>query len=256
MSSKRSKELQIDICNDYSNEKISIEKLLQKYNLSPVSLYRILKKNNIEKRSFHSSCGNKLRVNENYFENINDENKAYWLGFITAKGHIYHTSENFARLQLTLPINDVDHLEKLRENLSAENKISIIKETCKISINSLKLCKDLENYRGLPKLDENLMPHYIRGTIDGSGSFSSKINFHFTSLSPDYISEFKNYLVEKCNLDSSGKVYFKNNKYHISFKGNEQVKNIFDYIYSLGFSSSLNSLKLNRKYELYKNYLI
>lgn len=253
---KLSKELQLLICNDYVNEKISIEKLLEKYNLSPASLYRILKKNNIEKRSFHSPCGNKKSTNENYFENIDSSDKAYWLGFLTAKAHIYHISENFARLQLTLPISSLNHLEKFKKNLSAENKITVLKEKeiCKISINNLKLCRNLEKHGiNLLKLNEDLMSHYTRGLIDGSGYFyiskiTNQINFRFTFSSSDFISEFRDYLVINCDLNSNSQIRFKNNKYCISFNGNKQVKNISDYIYDN------YSIKLESKYEFCKNY--
>lgn len=255
---KHSKELQSIICNDYSNEKTSIETLLEKYKLSPNTLYRILKKNNVSKRSFHSPCRHKSNVNENYFETIDSPDKAYWLGFLTAKAHIYHISENFARLQLNLPIEDLYHLEKFKIDLATENKITITKikdkEICKISINSINLCNSLKNYgTDLFQTNEILMSDYIRGIIDGNGYFyiskiTNQINFRFTFPLPDFISQFKDYLINSCYLDSNKQIYFKNNKYQINFYGDIQVKKIIKYIYSNCF------LKLERKYEYCKNY--
>ena len=52
----------------------------------------------------------KYRCNETYFDHIDSESKAYWLGFIYADGCI---SNNGYRFEVRLSKNDEDHLIKL-----------------------------------------------------------------------------------------------------------------------------------------------
>ena len=53
----------------------------------------------------------KYNFNENYFENIDSIEKAYWLGFIAADGYITRRKSGQAVLGLTL--HEIEPLEKL-----------------------------------------------------------------------------------------------------------------------------------------------
>ena len=55
----------------------------------------------------------KYSLNENYFETIDNEEKAYWLGFISTDGNIYKRDNNGTIiLSFNLNIRDKKHLEK------------------------------------------------------------------------------------------------------------------------------------------------
>lgn len=41
------------------------------------------------------------KINENYFEKIDSENKAYWIGFISADGNVYKN-------KLSIELNNKD----------------------------------------------------------------------------------------------------------------------------------------------------
>ena len=63
--------------------------------------------------------------NENYFENIDTEEKAYWLGFISADGSICKSSKyNSYRLVLNLNRLDEHHILKFKNAICA-NDINI-----------------------------------------------------------------------------------------------------------------------------------
>ena len=131
--------------------------------------------------------------NEDYFENIDTEEKAYWLGFIAADGCIVKSSEyNSYRLYINLGNIDEGHLQKFLNSISAHD-IKIQRytstsgfsnkngtKTSRIVLNSLKLCKDLSKYNicerksydiKMPEINNRLIPHYLRGYVDGDGSF-------------------------------------------------------------------------------------
>jgi len=57
---------------------------------------------------------NITKFNENYFDVIDNPDKAYWLGFLYADGAI---SSNNNTVELSLKSSDIKHLEKFRDNL-------------------------------------------------------------------------------------------------------------------------------------------
>lgn len=135
--------------------------------------------------------------NENFFETIDSEDKAYWLGFICADGYINKRGNTVA---ITLDIKDQDHPKKflgvINSNLmkldfrkgqySPDHKF-----TDKVSVNlySNKMNSDLRKLgitenksKNLKKLvlnlDADLTRHFIRGYFDGDGCvFDSYIKY-------------------------------------------------------------------------------
>lgn len=53
----------------------------------------------------------RIDINHQYITNIDDESKAYWLGFLTADGSIGNSSNGLS-IELTLGEIDKDHLLK------------------------------------------------------------------------------------------------------------------------------------------------
>jgi len=51
-----------------------------------------------------NSIGNarKYKVNHNFFDIIDTENKAYWVGFLSADGNITDVSQNCKQISITL----------------------------------------------------------------------------------------------------------------------------------------------------------
>lgn len=64
------------------------------------------------------------KVNEQFFNNINTEEKAYVLGFICADGHVEKD-----RLNITVAIKDEDILEKIRKATQSNHPIKEVKRT-------------------------------------------------------------------------------------------------------------------------------
>lgn len=85
-----------------------------------------------------------------FFEVIDTEEKAYWLGFIYADGCVSKTS-NQDRFEIKLKRTDLDHVEKLKKSLQSEHKICFGVtdnefgkcEYCSLNIVNQKLVDDL-----------------------------------------------------------------------------------------------------------------
>lgn len=144
--------------------------------------------------------GYKYKVDHDYFKEINDEYKAYILGFIYADGSIVQPKGN-RELYLRVEIQEEDKyiLDKLAQecggrNVSISNPPSSLKKGWKnkaqITITSNKLCWSLMNYgcninkskvgMKFPKLSITMIPHFIRGFMDGDGSIIIKsLNYKY-----------------------------------------------------------------------------
>ncbi|MFJ7831840.1 LAGLIDADG family homing endonuclease [Peribacillus sp. NPDC046944] len=132
--------------------------------------------------------------NEHFFADIDNERKAYWLGFIAADGSVTKTSKwNSYRLQINLKYTDRAHLELFRKHIEAHSTQIYEFENdssnrgfgkCRIArfvLNSQILYEDLvklniilnkTNNLAMPFIREDLIRHFLRGYIDGDGSFS------------------------------------------------------------------------------------
>jgi intein-encoded DNA endonuclease-like protein len=136
----------------------------------------------------------KHTFNQDFFESIDNEYKAYWLGFIAADGYI-NTRGNTTGI--TLNIKDINHLQKLLNHLDANstkihlrtgrfNKENPITNKCYINLYSTKMNKDLRNLgitttksntlKPLSGIPDNLISHFIRGYFDGDGCVFETIN--------------------------------------------------------------------------------
>lgn len=128
-----------------------------------------------------------LYYNENYFENIDNPDKAYWLGFIYADGYV-STNNRFG---IELSIIDINHLEKIKRSINSNIKIRTrIKngnEYCSILFKNKKIYEDLNNKGVIPNKTYDLkFPNYeivpkkyikdfIRGYFDGDGCYTFSI---------------------------------------------------------------------------------
>lgn len=251
------------VCRDYLDKKSS-EEISQTYSISKVSIWRICKENGINGTNYRNL------VDEDFFEIIDSNAKAYWLGFIAADGYISSDIKN-PRLVLTLALKDISHLEKFKKELSFSGKISTINQfhkatnkynqICSIEIRRTKFYNDLINLGvtskkslslKLPSLSDNLMKHFLRGFVDGDGCWTidkqNRMSFGLVSPIESFILELRNFIKSKCDLKSDVKITLHNNAYHFIYTGNVQTKRIFDYLYEDG------GPWLDRKYEKCKNH--
>lgn len=201
----------------------------------------------------------KYSVNDDFFETIDTEEKAYWLGFIYADGYVTtHKNNNSKILEIGLKLSDKEHLEKFKVSIESNHRIFIKNDNvCKISIVSKKLYYDLDNLGinekksliikpKLEKIPNHLQHHFIRGIFDGDGGFTIgdkyttfAVNFCGTVDTCRYVLEF---------FDLHLKINKKNEEVNfgeIRIKGNKQAQAIADQIYKD------STVYLDRKYNQY-----
>jgi AraC-like DNA-binding protein len=181
----------------YNNEYVhsgTLAELDKKYNTSRGYFSRWFKKLGLVIRD-NSINSAKYNFDKNYFEAIDSQEKAYWLGFIFADGFI-ETKRKYCnrKLGIALAIKDIAHLEKFKKCINGDMPVKIYKtdngysnntEYCKILIASKKMTNDLikqgvvekkSNILQPPNISKELIPHFIRGYFDGDGSIWKQTN--------------------------------------------------------------------------------
>ncbi len=130
-------------------------------------------------------------LDETFFDKINTEEKAYWLGFITADGSI----EDTYRLKIRLKYGDKKHLKKFLTAVKANNPIrkeitslnDKLYPMASVAIGSKRMILALSRLGVWPRksftikpcarVPKHLLHHYWRGLVDGDGSLS-KLTHH------------------------------------------------------------------------------
>ena len=261
-------ELKEDIKKFYHSKPMSLSTVCEKYGLSHPTICTILKD---EIKYKKASIFNPELV-ETYFENIDSEIKAYFIGLIIADGNVFvesnKTSNRQASISITLDSNDEYILEKFKEEVKTNTSVSHDGRGCsQISIRSDRMSRDLSKYgivprksfcTYLPLLDSNMMPHLIRGILDGDGSvnahmlqsgrFLHSISFCGTNRLMNDISE---YLYNNVNLEVKPKVY----DYKDRLLSEISIRNINDMVRLGKYIYDNSSIHLVRKKETYDLFL-
>lgn len=133
--------------------------------------------------------GHKYRLkffDEFFFDTIDTEEKAYWLGFIYADGYLAKPST----IGIEIKSTDYDHLKKYKKAIKAEHDIRVYKknstfgpqENARLAVSSKHMFNILLSYFGsinktekgsFPRLqNKELIRHLIRGFFDGDGSLT------------------------------------------------------------------------------------
>lgn len=225
--------------------------------------------------------------NYRFFETIDTEEKAYWLGFIASDGWIsINKNTNSGTVGIELQVSDIDHLKKFNKSIEGNYRITTrtrecnistspnsISEECCIRIFSRIMVTDLQNqgvstnktfdYK-FPILKKELMPHFIRGYFDGDGCVrirnrnlaSGKIGRYpvcdIVSANYDFLNDLRTFLYE--NFEICSYIYLEKHSgcHRLYIHKNEHTIKFLNYIYGDA------NIYLDRKYKIYleiENYI-
>lgn len=257
------------IVNNYHKE--TTKNILKKLSISKTSLLKIIKKHNIKLKS-----SKKYLFNEDFFKYIDNEEKAYWLGFFYADGCV-RIRKISSESKLKLSIKDLEHLEKFKSAINGNNKIIISNRIASLSLNTHKFTNNLINQGcqerkthiiQFPKnLNSNLIRHFIRGYFDGDGSISiskkqykykniikseTKNGFmlNFVSGSNDMLLSLANIISNNCKTKNRKIYKYNNNKFgYIAWWTISDITAIYKYFYDDSF------IYLERKKKIFENII-
>lgn len=247
---------------------VSAKNLGKKYSIDKRRVQKWARKNGVERS--RNEAHRFTKFNEQFFDEIDTPEKAYWLGFFYADAY---NCEQTNTIHVTLSNKDKNHLKKLAKainlpthNIKTYNSKIEDKEypTCTLRFYSKHMCNSLKE-KGCPQaksfiltypnwLNRDLHNHFIRGMFDGDGCLCKKISnneWKWSLVSTKECCEKIQEIISK-NLDLFIKYHCisktNNNTYELETSGNEKINQIMKWIYE----DSTSIIRLDRKYKKYE----
>ncbi len=254
MSKKVTEEQKLEIIKLYLGGD-SAGAISKTYNITPTSVYGLLKRRNIERRSY-SESSRKYTLNESYFEKIDTQEKAYLLGILMADGY---NNETRGVIEISFSSKDIGFLEKINEMLGSNKPVRQVEScgisSCRADFCSRKMSDDLKALGcvqakslilNFPNIKEDMFSHFIRGYFDGDGcisfsisprnnsaqkSFNSVVTFVSTE---GFCNSIKKILKNKLGVNSSmlcRSPENNNSNRTLQISGNSQVMQLMEWMY-------------------------
>ncbi|MEK6880899.1 MAG: helix-turn-helix domain-containing protein [Nanoarchaeota archaeon] len=246
----------------------SRKEIAQILNIQKSYVYIILKdagyKIGLKSRTKHD-------VNQNFFEKINCEANAYFLGLLYADGYVSNRTSNY-RMTISLKYPDEHILEQFISSIQYKGILKKYINNCgnemvSLQIYSQKIVKDLINLGcfqcksaiiRFPKVEQVPVPlihHFVRGFFDGDGTIwhsktARKDRWCVSIISnKDFINDIKEEFLEPNFIKNN--TAFRPNKHYkdISITGNIQIRDFLTLIYKNA------TIYLKRKYLLYEEFI-
>jgi hypothetical protein len=261
-----------EIINYYEKENLSVTKISKILNTHQSYISKILKKNNVKVKSADESH-RKYAINEDFFDVIDTQEKAYFLGFLYADGCNHKESncvtidlqtgdkeilEKFTRLIFKEnPEKQIKNIERLRKIKDGEEKIYY---SSILNINSKHICTMLDIHGCVPRktkvlkfpdwLNKDLVRHFIRGYYDGDGSIhlnfkkDRQCSFKITSTH-EFVKKIHNIIKEELGLHTSLQKATNSCVWDVCNSGNRLVERFLDWLYKD------STIYLERKFNSY-----
>lgn len=270
---KISEDLKLEICNYYLSFPQSIGEVSEYFGISKVTISKILKEKGCRVYSRQELFN--IGTNETFFEYIETEQQAYFLGLLIADGCVFKTKLNNYRILLALQEADGYMIEIFKKLLHINRTVVKDKRdnSYSITVTSNKMAIDLSKYgvvpnktfkTFLPILSDNLMPHLIRGLIDGDGNIgyrkrNQKQDLNIKNVrgqvafcgSELIVNQLRDFLVEKLNVYPA-KIIKEGNIFSVRWNSKQDILLICNYIYS----SATIYLKRKKEKFIFLNKLI
>lgn len=208
------------------------------------TIVSILRENNIPIRPRGQQ---QIIEHEDFFEVINAEEKAYYLGLFVTDGYVLNPPKNgkkqSTRCGMELQEEDSYILEYFLKLVGSDKELSSAGPNTKYFVlYSNKMGEDLARHGVIPKkchvidfpttIPDHLMHHFVRGLLDGDGfaaiSNANKFSFGFCG-NINVVTAVRDLLVSKLSLNKNA--ITKSNCYKVAFSAKKDVLAFYDYIY-------------------------
>ena len=216
--------------------------------------------------------------NEHYFDIIDNQNKAYIIGFLASDGNLYKRKGHLGQIQITLKDNDIHILEQMKIETEYNNKPILHndkKHSCTLTWNSDIMFNALIDIGLYPNKTTTINTSninipvkyemdYIRGYFDGDGSIYKHLSNTCINMTEcNYNIAISGYIH---NLSSIQNIL---NKYNITSNiikdkreyngpnkfGQITIANIKSKYFFLKLIYNNSNMFLKRKYEIAKEFI-
>lgn len=246
-----------DIKSMYTNN-CSGKEILKKYR------HKISCENTILKIAKEEGCiirnrGNIPRsLDESFFEVIDTEQKAYFLGWMLSDGYVVESRGKSSVIGIDLKRQDKYILEYFKSAIRLDEAALLLDQTryppkepnsitqkqhityqSRLIFSSKKVAADLSKYGVVPRkshtvrfplcISDELVRHVVRGLFDGDGCISGKIVSF--SGNKTMMEDVRDILCHSIGI-AYNKVTDGGTCFHFSFSSKRDVSNFYTYIYS------------------------
>lgn len=167
----------------YDNPDKQVKEINKIFKLTKRTMNNLFKEFNISSRR-----KNRYTLNEYFFDIIDNELKAYLLGYLFADGFV--GDEKYNNIVFSQKKEDAEAVKLLKKSIEYTGDLRIFKprissfknssDQVAINFSSMHMANTLRNcglskkefYDKFPKLNNVLMRHFIRGFFDGDGSIT------------------------------------------------------------------------------------
>lgn len=223
----------------------------------------------------HMGLTKNRKINDEYFNNIDTSEKAYYIGFIYADGWIVY-NENNRNYEFGMELQSCDKyiLEDLNNRLGGQNIIyhnnpketvidghiahsnhsdilRIYSKKLVLGLMNNGICTNKSQKSTFPNISDDLFSDFLRGYIDGDGCYWKYKNHYYMHITSANDSILKHIQERLDLLDIETRIYKeKDRKYRLMCVNLPSMKNLVNFLY---YSDDV--LCLSRKYNKIKSYL-
>lgn len=224
----------------------------------------------------------RYEINKHFFDKIDSENKAYWMGFIWCDGYCVKRIRDRGKIEYSFKLSlqelDRHHLEKFKNDIESNYEIKFYdtmnsfensQREARLTFGNQYLGKFLQEKYGLiphrkdclkvcdtiPKI---FYKDFIRGILDADGSISKYVIHETRNKYSLSFTTYKNLLEwilfalkEENIIENTNRKFYQRHKSRdkecrtLTFSGKPQVEKILNYLYKN------STVFLDRKYEKY-----
>lgn len=243
---------EIAMCDRYVSGQTG-EEIAPDFGCAPATVRGIVRRRGFALR--RAGTRRKYDCDDGFFDSIDGERKAYWLGFIAADGCVHGS-----RLEVKLGRRDRSHLLRLKAGLNSaapvRDRISRIGDkeypASVLALTSPQIVAALarQGVVGRKSLvlqwptsfPNDLMPHFLRGYVDGDGgfyvrkssrdsSYTPELTFSFIAT-PNFCKDAQAYLTQaaRCSLVKL-EPHHNSGMTSLRYSGALQVSRIYNLLY-------------------------
>jgi len=260
----------IEIVNKYKIPTTTLNSLAKEYGVLATTIASLLKRRGVTIRSSREMQHRKYTTNHDYFESVDSEEKAYFLGLLYADG-CNHRDKKRKGFSIGLIEEDKAILEIFKEEIKTDRPLTHYKHKninskpqFTLSVNSLKISDDLIKLGCGPRksltlkfpteeqVPSHLIRHFIRGHFDGDGCISHYIRKKYSTFTAnvnitstfDFCQSLRDIVQEQLGINfcvhKNG-----NRQYCIRTEARQSIIKFMDWLY---YDSSLFLLRKYNKY--------
>lgn len=222
---------------NYSIAKIGKELCLSKEKVTQILLY-----SGIEMRTRTS----KYKIDDIFFETINTESKAYFLGLMYADGYVSKDKDCITEITLKDKILLEVFKKELKTNFKILDKYVNGKKYYRLTIHSKKINLDLKSlgcvqnkslilkFPSEVQVPKHLVHHFMRGYFDGDGcvSYENLYTCRFRVIgTEDFLCKYKEILKEQTKVKTISIKNSKGRAFELDTGGRKNCLKIYNFLY-------------------------